>query len=532
MALLESDQKVRTVDADVAVVGYGPVGMVIAALLGQRGHRVVVLERYPGLYNLPRAGVFDDETMRTFAALGIADQILSKLKAPQRYWFQNDAGERLIEFELAEFGRSGWAEMYGFYQPDLEDALDKVCRNLPEVDVRHSARVTALVQNGSSVTLTVTTPEAIDTVTAHYVVACDGGNSFVRQHLGIDQDDYGFGEAWMVCDFKPHTPVDLPMMQVCDPQQPTAVVPIGRDYQRISFMLDSELDFQQESQPERVWHRAARYLRPDDTELMRVATYTFRSLVARSWRVGRILLAGDAAHQMPPFLGQGMCSGIRDAQNLAFKLDLVLRGRTPDLLDTYQDERDPHVRAVIQRGIELGRVQTMRDPVIAAERDRRLVAERAAGQIPAKIRLPGLTDGFLATHSGSGRGELSVQGVVDNGTGPNRFDHIVGHQFHLLVTAELLPELERSGTAAALRAAGVAVVGLANQPGTDGTVVDLDGTYLHWFTEHRCVAVAVRPDFYVYGTAVDASSATALADELVNALMVEMSMPERLIKTR
>jgi 3-(3-hydroxy-phenyl)propionate hydroxylase/flavoprotein hydroxylase len=532
MPLLESDQKVPTVDADVAVVGYGPVGMVVAALLGRRGHRVVVLERYSGLYNLPRAGVFDDETMRTFAALGIAERLLPKLKAPERYWFQNSAGQRLMEFDLAEVGRSGWAEMYGFYQPDLENALDNACHSLPAVDVRLSARVIGLVQNSSSAALTVTGPDGIDTVTARYVVACDGGNSFVRQHLGIDQDDYGFGEAWMVCDFKPRTPVDLPMMQVCDPQQPTAVVPIGRDYQRISFMLDSELDFEQESQPERVWHRAAPYLRSDDTELIRVATYTFRSLVARSWRVGRVLLAGDAAHQMPPFLGQGMCSGIRDAQNLAFKLDLVLNGRNPDLLDTYKLERDPHVRSVIERGIELGQVQTMRDPVAAAERDRRLIAQRAENQKPAKIRLPGLTDGFLTAHSGPGRGELSVQGVVDNGTGPKRLDVIAGNGFHLLVTAELLPELERSGTADALRAAGVALVGLANQPSTDGTVVDVNGTYQHWFTEKGWVAVAVRPDFYVYGTATDAEGARSLADELVNALAVEIPMPERLIKTR
>jgi 3-(3-hydroxy-phenyl)propionate hydroxylase/flavoprotein hydroxylase len=469
--------------------------------------------------------------MRTFAGLGIAEQILPKLIAPQQYWFQNAAGERLMEFDLAKFGRSGWAEMYGFYQPDLEDALDKVCRYLPRVDVRHSARVTALEQNDAFVVLTVTTPEATDTVTARYVVACDGGNSFVRQHLKIDQDDYGFGEAWMVCDFKLHTPVDLPMMQVCDPQQPTAVVPIGREYQRISFMLNSEVDFGQESQPEQVWHRAGHYLRSDSAELIRVATYTFRSLVARSWRRGRVLLAGDAAHQMPPFLGQGMCSGIRDAQNLAFKLDLVLRGRTPDLLDTYQLERDPHVRAVIERGIELGRVQTVRDAVIAAERDRRLIAERAAGQT-AKIRLPGLTDGLLATHSGPGRGELSVQGIIDDGTGPKRFDSIAGNSFHLLVKAALLPELERSGTAAALRAAGVAVVGLANEPGTDGTVVDVDGTYRRWFAEHRCVAVAVRPDFYVYGTAVDTTRARALADDLINTLAIETRIPESTVKTR
>jgi 3-(3-hydroxy-phenyl)propionate hydroxylase len=531
MAQHESDPEVRRVDADVAVVGYGPVGMVVAALLGQRGHRVVVLERYAGLYNLPRAGVFDDETMRTFAALGIAEQILPNLKAPQRYWFQNVAGERLMEFDLADVGRSGWAEMYGFYQPELENALDTICRKLPGVDVRFSTRVIGLVKNSSSLALTVTTPDTTETVTARYVVACDGGHSFVRQNLGIDQDDYGFGEAWMVCDFKCTTPVDLPMMQVCDPQQPTAIVPIGRKYQRISFMLESERDFEQESQPERVWQRAVRYLRPEDAELIRVATYTFRSVVARSWRVARVLLAGDAAHQMPPFLGQGMCSGIRDAQNLAFKLDLVLRGRDPALLDTYRTEREPHVRQVIERGIELGRVQTVRDPVIAAERDRQLIAARAAGQIPPKIRLPGLSEGFLAPHSGPGRGTLSVQGVVDDGTGPKRLDSVVGHGFHLLVSDSLSAELERRGTAAELRAVGVAVVGLANQPGTNGPVVDVDGTYRRWFGEHGWVSVAVRPDFYVYGTAVDVPASYALADDLVNALAAETAPPQRLAAT-
>jgi 3-(3-hydroxy-phenyl)propionate hydroxylase/flavoprotein hydroxylase len=523
MTQLESDQQVSAVDTDVAVVGYGPVGMVVAALLGKRGHRTVVLERYPGLYHLPRAGVFDDETMRTFAALGVAEEILSDLKAPQRYWFQNAAGERLIEFDLAEFGRSGWAEMYGFYQPYLEDALDKACRDLPRVDIRHSAMVTALVQNRSSVTLTVTTPDATDTVTARYVVACDGGNSFVRQHLEIDQDDYGFGEAWMVCDFKLRTPVDLPMMQVCDPRQPTAIVPIGRQHQRISFMLNSELESEQESRPDRVWHRAAPYLRRDQADLIRVATYSFRSLVARSWRVGRVVLAGDAAHQMPPFLGQGMCSGIRDAQNVAFKLDLILQGRSPDLLDTYQQERDPHVRAVIERGITLGRVQTVRDPVIAAERDRRLIAERAGGQVQAKIRLPGLDAGFFAAESGPGCGELSVQGVVDDGTEPKLLDFAAGHGFHLLVTADLLRELESGGYVAALRKAGVVVVGLANQGDTHGGVVDVDGAYRRWFGEHGWIAVAVRPDFYVYGTAVDTHSVLALVNELIDALAVSAS---------
>jgi hypothetical protein len=196
------------------------------------------------------------------------------------------------------------------------------------------------------------------------------------------------------------------------------------------------------------------------------------------------------------------------------------------LLDTYQQERDAHVRAVIERGIELGRVQTVRDPVIAAERDRRLIAERAARQNAAMIRLPGLTRGFLAARSGPGRGELSVQGVADDGTGPKRLDFIASHGFHLLVTADLLPELQRRGSIAALRAAGVTIVGLADQGGVAGAVIDVDGTYRRWFSEHRCVAVAVRPDFYVYGTAIDTASALALVNELINVLAD--SMPRQL----
>lgn len=523
-----------TVDPDVAVVGYGPVGMALAALLGRYGHRVVVLERYSGLYNLPRAGVFDDETMRTWAALGIAEQLEPKLRAAPHYDFQNGAGQVLAKFEVAEIGRSGWSEFYGMYQPDLEDALDQVCGRYPQVRIRHSTPVTGLAQTSAGVTLTVAGPDGPGTVNARYVVACDGGNSFVRQHLGIEQDDYGFGEAWMCCDFRLRRQVDLPAArQVCDPRQPIAVISLGPAYHRFSFMLDSERDFEVESQPERVWRKAARYLGPDDADLIRVGTYTFRSLVAQSWRIGRVLLAGDAVHQMPPFLGQGMCSGVRDAQNLAFKLDLVLRERAgPELLDTYQAEREPHVRAVTERGIELGRVQTMRDPAAAAERDRRLLAQRALQQKPAKIRLPGLTEGFLARETGPGRGELSVQGFVDGGAGRARLDSIAGYGFHLLVTDALLPELARGEMAAALRAAGVTVIGLASQPGVEGTVVDVDGTYQQWFAEHGWIAVAVRPDFYVYGTAVDVTSARALAGELVSALCVETSMAERLARSR
>ncbi|WP_269757582.1 bifunctional 3-(3-hydroxy-phenyl)propionate/3-hydroxycinnamic acid hydroxylase [Actinomadura violacea] len=511
----------RQTTADVAVVGYGPVGMAVTALLGQAGHRVVAVERYAGLYNLPRAATFDDETMRTLARLGVAERLLPNLRVQRTYEWRNGGGDLLIEQRFTEAGRSGWAEWYMMYQPDLEASLDGVCRSLPTVRVRHSSPVVDVEQDHEGVVLTVDSPQGTERISARYVVACDGGNSFVRQRLDIAQDDYGFSEPWMVCDFRFRRPVDVPpALQLGDPHGPTSIISIGLAHHRFSFMLDSEADFEVEREPERVWRRVARYLQPDDADLIRVATYTFRSLISDDWRRGRILLAGDAAHQMPPFLGQGMCSGIRDAQNLAFKLDLILRGTAQDdLLDTYQREREPHVRAVTEKGIELGHMQTIRDPERATARDRELLARRTAAREPETFRFPGLDDGLLARTSGPGRGLLSVQGMVDDGDRCDRLDQLLGPGFHLIVDQAMLASLGRTETLAALRQAGVRVAAPGERAAEHpiATVVrDVHGTYRRWFAGLGCSVVAVRPDFYVFGTARNADETAALTQELLS----------------
>lgn len=490
---------------DVAIVGYGPTGMALAAFLGQLGRSVIVLERYQGLYNLPRAACWDDETMRSFQAMGIAEQMLPGTQVQPGYHWVNGDGETLLEIEYDNPGRCGWPQQYMMYQPHMEDVLDRHIQSLPSVEVQQGVTVTGVTEGAQGVTVSAQRADGtLMRVEAAYVVGADGGNGPMRKHLGGALDDYNFMENWLVVDFEMRRPVEgLPSFrQVCDPKQPIAIVNIGPKHHRFSFMLDPGDTREEVSKPENVWPRVRDYLTPEDADLIRVANYTFTSAIVDHWRKGRIMLAGDAAHQMPPFLAQGMVSGIRDARNLAWKLDMVLSGYPDDLLDSYQPEREPHVRFITEKAIKLGRVQTMRDPVKARARDARMMAAHAANQAPEKLRYPALSGGMIATY-----GDLLPQGEITDGTRTGLFDDIAGRGWQIVTRDPTIPttlsDADRRDWAKIK--GGTTVFG-------PNALTDTSGTLTRWFDDTGCDTAILRPDSYVYGisnTAADLHSQLA-----------------------
>lgn len=517
------------VTTDVAIVGYGPTGQLLALLLGRLGHRVTVIDRWPDLYPLPRAVHFDHEIARILQAAGVIDDVNRVAETIDTYQWRNAEREMLLELDWRGIGPSGWPISNMFSQPELERVLHRHVQAQPTVTVYQGWSVNSLTQDEHGVTLAMEHGEVRDGVwraagerreiRARWVVGADGANSTVRRLLGIEMHDLGFAFDWLVVDVLPRVEREWnpKTWQLCDPTRPTTVVPGGPGRRRWEFMLLPGEKAADMNHADVAWRLLQPWdITPDNAKLERHAVYTFRGQWALEWRRGRVMLAGDAAHLMPPFAGQGMCSGMRDSMALSWRLDGILRGRlAPGVLESYGPERSGHVQEMIGLSIELGKVICITDPDVARQRDREMLGARAQPdyQPPAPPQ-PRLGPGLWHAPA-PGAGLLGMQGEVEADGKRGRFDDVFGVRFALIARDAAVLEAISADNRAALDAVGAAVVHIG-----PGGMVDVNGSYADWLRQLGCAAVLVRPDFYLQGGAASAAELNSLLDAWRGALAV------------
>ena len=519
---------------DALIVGYGPVGATVAALLVRHGLRVAVAEQATGVYDKPRAITLDHEVMRVFQACGAAGEI-EKFTAPHpgTHYLGVDRDVIRIYDPQPPPHPLGWPPSGTFVQPAVEAALRACVARSGQADIFLATRAVAFTPHDDGVEVTLRGPhsEPDRVVSARYLLGCDGANSFVRKQLGIGHEDLAFDEWWMVVDVRLTRPVDLPhkCMQYCWPARPATFIVGPGNLRRWEIKLlpgEAPEDF---DAPHNVRKQLARFVDPDAIEIWRSAVYRFHALVAERWRAGRVFLLGDACHQTPPFMGQGMCAGIRDAANLAWKLALVRRAGAHDsLLDTYEVERKPHVETLVGFAKKAGEVIGELDVDAALARDAMLRGQLARGeQETVRQRfIPNLTTGVLDAASPDVAGTLFVQPRVHAdaqdgaqlGTGDPLLDDVVAPRF-LLVTATAQAQAWLTPQALGLwrRIGGERVViGGQTDPTAGGIhhLAERGDLFAGWMRRHGATAVVVRPDRYVYGTASDRGALNRMMESL------------------
>jgi 3-(3-hydroxy-phenyl)propionate hydroxylase len=524
---------------DVLIVGAGPVGLTLANVLGLQGVTTLLVEERDSLIDYPRGVGLDDESLRTFQSIGLVDAVLPHTVPNQILRFF-DANRRLLVEMAPPDARFGWPKRNGFVQPMVDAELLLGLDRFEHVQVRWSAQLTTCAEDADGVTAEFDDGHR---VRARYVVGCDGGRSATRRLMGVSFDGTTSPTRWLVIDLA-NDPLGHPNSEVgADPERPYASISIAHGIRRFEFMIHADESDELAQDPAFVAKLLSRFVpHPDRVDIIRHRVYTHHSRIAASFRKGRMMLAGDAAHLMPVWQGQGYNSGIRDAANLGWKLAAVVNGQAGSaLLDSYDVERRKHARAMIDLSTMVGRVISPTNRRVAGLRDRVI---RAASIVPSLKRyvlemrfkpMPRYEQGAVVHAAtppapGSAVGTLFIQPLVDTREEQNvLLDDVIGPWFAVLCwnndPRRLLGEQEflrwkalganfiaaRPGTQLHWTAVG-------EQPDPDVVVVgDRTGALKKFFDTQADSVLFLRPDRCIAGACI-AQRAPELSADLFDAL--------------
>ena len=488
---------------DVVIVGFGPSGAIAAGLLGAQGIRTLVCDKQHDVYDKPRAIAMDHEISRVFQQMGIAERIKLFTEPFTDSVFYGVDGQIIKRMSTVQPPYPlGHNPSVVFTQPPVERVLREHAQSFSCVTVAVGQAVTQVSQDDALATLTLQGDDGQPSqqVQARYVIACDGASSTVRGMMGIELEDLQFDEPWLVVDVlvndKGLAKLPTTSAQYCKPERPTSYLICPGNHRRWEISINPDEDPEQLATPEGTWKLLAPWINAEDGTLWRQASYRFHALVAARWRESRVFIAGDAAHQQPPFLGQGMCQGARDVANLCWKLTAVLRGQAGDhLLDTYGPERKGHVTELTTRIKHIGLIIGERDVAKARARDAALL--QACGGVvqpmPRQDVQPALQHGLLSSHAHPARGTIFPQPWLQStGDERQRMDDVLGCGWLVVLSHGVcIPSAE-----VAMTLCGIKRV----QLGT-GQLIETEGVLARWFERYNVVAAIVRPDHYVYGVA-------------------------------
>jgi len=522
---------------DVAIVGAGPVGLMIANYLGQCGVNVTLVEKLDSLIDYPRAIGLDDESLRTFQAVGLADEVLPHTTPWHAMRFLTPKGRCFADIQ-PKTDEFGWSRRNAFIQPLADRVLFDGLQRFSNVKVLFSRELSSFEQSASAVVLNLQDQHGrSERLNARYLIGCDGGNSLVRRSLDISFEGKTAPNQWIVVDIA-NDPLATPHVYLCcDPVRPYVSAALPHGVRRFEFMVMPGETETELSKPENLRKLLSKVLpNPDHIELIRSRVYTHNARLAGRFRQGRVLLAGDAAHIMPVWQGQGYNSGMRDASNLAWKLALVIKGLAADnLLDSYEEERRDHAKAMINLSVLAGHVLappkrwqgTLRDGV-----------SWLLNYLPPVKRyfvemrfkpMPQYTRGALIVPSekGSPVGKMFIQPKVLTDAGTTvLLDEVIGENFAIIawgcdptwgLSATQIAQWKALGTRF-IQVLPDVQLRVPSDAGPDVIRVgDSSGRLKEWFALGTSSIALVRPDRFLAGLAIPQTVGQA-CDELARAL--------------
>ena len=487
---------------DVAVIGYGPVGSVMANLIATKGYKVLIIDENEGTSPTARAINTDGEQCRVFDLLGFADEVVKNTGYIDKVSFTDaELNEIITQDQPLEVGAMGWPAQLLFYQPELETIIRTSVESKENITIHESTVLESFSSEKDKVLIKCKKESTSLEFEAKYLIGCDGASSSVRKILKIERDDLGYDQDWLVADAHLTKTTDIPKhhaKQICNPSRPATYVPGRRGHRRFEFKLMPGETKEELEKDEKVWELLSPWVNPENAELERADVYQFHAALAKDWRVGRCLIAGDAAHQMPPFMGAGMGTGIRDAMNLFWKLDLILSGAAKEsILDTYQEERYPHAKWTVAQSVSIGKII---EGLCAQQEGKEFIPDDGDGY---GVKFPHLPSGLYKDASDDISGYPCPQPLLYREGKKTLSDRIVGSKFCIFTKNEI-PKLSEKAQKI-VNSLEIQIIKIEDNDDEEKRMAKIFDIY---------ELVLIRPDRYVYGGIKSMQETSNIIEEL------------------